>query len=243
MAGVAQHSSYQEDPLGRLRRTAGFVGTTTFGTVAEAEAAVAQVQRVHRRVKGIAPDGRPYSADDPELVTFIHVAEVSSFLASSQRYGPRPLTPEDCDRYYDEVAPVAVDLGARLGARARSPRSRATCCGSSPSSTWARRRGRPGTGCCAAWPGRPSERAVYGLVVAAAVGVLPGWARRKLGLSARRAPRPARRHGGRHAAHARADGGAALAGGATAPEATQAPGLLQVAMESPPSTTTTWPVT
>jgi hypothetical protein len=65
MAGVAEHSNYQADPLGRLRRTAAFVGTTTFGTVGEAEAAIAQVQRVHRRVKGIAPDGRPYSAATP----------------------------------------------------------------------------------------------------------------------------------------------------------------------------------
>src|ERR1700722_19626534 len=102
MAGVAEHSSYQEDPLGRLRRTASFVGTTTFGTVTEAAAAIDQVQRVHRRVKGIAPDGRPYSADDPELVTFIHVAEVASFLASSQRYGSRLLTPEECDQYYEQ---------------------------------------------------------------------------------------------------------------------------------------------
>jgi uncharacterized protein (DUF2236 family) len=182
MAGVAEHSSYQEDPLGRLRRTAAFVGTTTFGTVAEAEAAVAQVQRVHKRVKGIAPDGRAYSADDPELVTFIHVAEVSSFLASSRRYGPRPLTPEDCDRYYAEVAPVAMDLGALwvprsvaevesyllriqpelyMGPQARAARD------------WLLR----------GVARRPSERAVYSLVLAAAVGVLPGWARRKLGLS------------------------------------------------------------
>jgi uncharacterized protein (DUF2236 family) len=182
MAGVAEHSSYQEDPLGRLRRTAAFVGTTTFGTVAEAEAAVSQVLRVHRRVKGIAPDGRAYSAADPELVTFIHVAEVSSFLASSRRYGPRPLTPEDCDRYYDEVAPVALELGATwvprsvaevesyllriqpelyMGPQARSARD------------WLLR----------GVARRPSERAVYSLVVAAAVGVLPGWARRKLGLS------------------------------------------------------------
>ena len=117
MAGVAEHSSYQEDPLGRLRRTASFVGTTTFGTVADAEAAIAQVQRVHRRVKGIAPDGRPYSADDPELVTFIHVAEVASFLASSQRYGSRPLTPEECDEYYEQVAPVALALGATWAPR------------------------------------------------------------------------------------------------------------------------------
>jgi uncharacterized protein (DUF2236 family) len=117
MAGVAEHSSYQEDPLGRLRRTASFVGTTTFGTVAEAEAAIAQVQRVHRRVRGIAPDGRAYSAGDPELVTFIHVAEVASFLASSQRYGTGTLSPEECDRYYEEVAPVALALGATWAPR------------------------------------------------------------------------------------------------------------------------------
>ena len=182
MAGVAEHSSYQEDPLGRLRRTASFVGTTTFGTVAEAEAAIAQVHRVHRRVRGVAPDGRAYSADDPELVTFIHVAEMASFLASSQRYGNRVLTPEQCDRYYEEVAPVALALGATWVPRSSDevesyllrlrpelyagPQARAA-------RDWLLR----------GVAHRPSERAVYSLVVAAAVGVLPGWARRELGLS------------------------------------------------------------
>ncbi len=182
MAGVAEHSSYQEDPLGRLRRTASFVGTTTFGTVAEAEAAIAQVHRVHRRVRGIAPDGRAYSADDPELVTFIHVAEMASFLTSSQRYGNRVLTPEQCDRYYEEVAPVALALGATWAPRSSDevesyllrlrpelyagPQARAA-------RDWLLR----------GVARRPSERAVYSLVVAAAIGVLPGWARRELGLS------------------------------------------------------------
>jgi uncharacterized protein (DUF2236 family) len=182
MAGVAEHSSYQEDPLGRLRRTASFVATTTFGTVAEAEGAIAQVHRVHRRVKGIAPDGRAYSADDPELVTFIHVAEMASFLASSQRYGSRPLTPEECDRYYEEVAPVALDLGATW-----VPRSAAEV-----ESYFLRLRpdlyAGPQAKAARDWllrgvARRPSERAVYSLVVAAAIGVLPGWARRELGLS------------------------------------------------------------
>jgi uncharacterized protein (DUF2236 family) len=182
MAGVAEHSSYQEDPLGRLRRTASFVGTTTFGTVAEAEAAIDQVHRVHRRVRGIAPDGRPYSADDPELVTFIHVAEVASFLASSQRYGSRPLKPEECDRYYEEVAPVALALGADW-----APRSSAEV-----ESYLLRIRPQlyagPQARAARDWllrgvARRPGERAVYSLVVAAAVGVLPGWARRELRLS------------------------------------------------------------
>lgn len=182
MAGVAEHSSYQEDPLGRLRRTASFVGTTTFGTLDQAEAAIAQVHRVHRRVKGIAPDGRPYSASDPELVTFIHVAEVASFLASSQRYGTQALTPDQCDRYYEEVAPVALALGANW-----APRSSAEV-----ESYLLRLRPElyagPQARAARDWllrgvARRPSERAVYSLVVAAAVGVLPGWARRELGLS------------------------------------------------------------
>ena len=84
---------------------------------------------------------------------------------------------------------------------------------------------------------RPSERAVYSLVVAAAVGVLPGWARRELGPLRRRPARPAGRHRGRHAADARAVRGPALDG-----DPVRVSGA-QVARESPPSTTTTWPVT
>ncbi len=47
MAGVAQHSNYRKDPLGRLERTAGFLGATTFLSRAEAEAAIAKVRAVH----------------------------------------------------------------------------------------------------------------------------------------------------------------------------------------------------
>jgi len=182
MAGVAEHSGYREDPLGRLRRTAAFVGTTTFGTVDEAEAAIDQVRRVHRRVHGTAPDGRKYSADDPELVTFIHVAEVHSFLASSRRYGPRPLTPEQCDRYYEEVASVAYALGAawvptsEREAESYLLRVRAELY-AGPQAMEARDWLLRGVA------RRPSERAVYSLVLAAAIGVLPSWARRELKLS------------------------------------------------------------
>ena len=71
----------------------------------------------------------------------------------------------------------------RRGCRARPPRWRATCCACGPSSTPARRPGPPGTGCCAAWPGGRASGPCTPSCVAAAVGVLPGWARRELGLS------------------------------------------------------------
>lgn len=110
MAGVAQHSDYRTDPLGRLQRTAAFIGATTFGTMAEAEAAIDRVKRVHRRVKGTAPDGRAYAADDPELLAWVHYVEVESFLLAHQRLGPG-LSPAEADRYVSEMA----DLGARMG--------------------------------------------------------------------------------------------------------------------------------
>jgi uncharacterized protein (DUF2236 family) len=112
MAGVDQHSRYREDPIDRLNRTAGFVTVTSYGSTAEAEAAIERVRRVHDRVRGTAPDGRPYDAADPELLRWVHVAETASFLAGYQRYSGTPLTQAQQDRYLDEYAIVAERLGA-----------------------------------------------------------------------------------------------------------------------------------
>jgi uncharacterized protein (DUF2236 family) len=112
MAGVAAHSRFREDPLGRLQRTARFVAGTTFGAMPFVEELISEVTAVHKRVRGFAPDGRPYSAADPELLTFVHVTEVSSFLAGFQRYSPRPLLRVEKDQYFSEVAEVARRLGA-----------------------------------------------------------------------------------------------------------------------------------
>jgi uncharacterized protein (DUF2236 family) len=111
MAGVAQHSDYRHDPWGRLHRTAEFIAATTYGTSGEAMRAVERVRKVHEHVRGIAPDGRPYAAEDPELLAFVHATEVDSFLAAYQRYAAG-LTRADADRYVDEMGVVARSLGA-----------------------------------------------------------------------------------------------------------------------------------
>lgn len=112
MAGVDQHSDYRGDPWGRLARTSHFLALTTFGTEADAAEAVAHVKQVHRQVRGTAPDGRKYAASDPHLLTWVHVAEVHSFLAAHQRYGERALTPDEADEYVAQSARTALDLGA-----------------------------------------------------------------------------------------------------------------------------------
>lgn len=112
MAGVWDHSDFRQDILGRLRRTATFIAGTTFGNRADAEALLAKVRGIHLGVKGIAPDGRPYAATDPALLTWVHVAEVSSFLHSYLAYVDPTLPRSEQDRYYEEVARIALALGA-----------------------------------------------------------------------------------------------------------------------------------
>ncbi len=111
MAGVAQHSDYRADPWGRLQRTADFLAATTFGPVEMAEQAVAIVKRVHERVVGVAADGRPYAANDPHLLHWVHLAETDSFLVAYQKYGRRRLTPTEADAYVRDTSVVARALG------------------------------------------------------------------------------------------------------------------------------------
>lgn len=111
MAGVATHSDYRNDPWGRLQRTADFLAATTFGTARAAEEAVARVRAVHTRVQGTASDGRAYSANDPHLLRWVHVAEVDSFLCAHQRFGEKPLNQTERDEYVADTARVARALG------------------------------------------------------------------------------------------------------------------------------------
>jgi len=91
MAAVAGHSGYRGDPWGRLQRTSYFLAVTTFGRASDAEQTIARVRAIHERVTGTAPDGRPYAASDPRLLTWVHIAEADSFLRAHTRFGVQPL--------------------------------------------------------------------------------------------------------------------------------------------------------
>lgn len=113
LAGVWDHSAFREDLVGRLRRTTAFVAGTTYAGRGEAERLIARVAAIHAKVHGTTADGQPYSADDPELLTWVHVTEAYGFLQGYRRYSPVALPAGAGDRYYDEVRRVAEALGAR----------------------------------------------------------------------------------------------------------------------------------
>lgn len=112
LAGVWDHSNFRQDMSGRLKRTASFIAGTTYGDRAEAQGLIDHVQTIHARVAGTLPDGAPYSAQDPDLLTWVHVAEVSSFLAAYLRYVDPAYPPAEQDRYLRETAEIARRLGA-----------------------------------------------------------------------------------------------------------------------------------
>ena len=85
LAGVWDHSKFEQDMLGRLRRTARFIAVTTFAERAQGEAMIERVARIHDRSRDAAR--RPaYSANDPATLAFVHVAGALMFLDAFVRF-------------------------------------------------------------------------------------------------------------------------------------------------------------
>jgi uncharacterized protein (DUF2236 family) len=194
LAGVWDHSNFREDRFGRLGRTARFIAATTYGTTEQALAQIAHVRGIHARVKGATADGQPYSADDPELLTWVHVAEVSAFLRAYLRHRDPAFPPAGQDRYYAEVATIAERLGA-----AEVPKSRAAVAAYLRAVRPALRfdgRTREVARALLAAPPRGTAGAPFaGLIFRAAEDLLPDWAATLHGLHSPLARRPAVRLG------------------------------------------------
>ena len=112
LQGVLDHSNFRADMHGRLRRTARFIATTTFGPRDEAMQAIERVNRIHAHVGGTLPDGTPYSATDPRTLAWVHVAEATSFLAAYLRHVRPGMPGSEQDEYYRQFAVIARALGA-----------------------------------------------------------------------------------------------------------------------------------
>ena len=181
MAAVAGHSGYRGDPWGRLQRTSYFLAVTTYGRASDAREAAARVRAIHQKIIGTAPDGRPYAASDPHLLTWVHIAEADSFLRAHARFGARPLDQAGRDGYVADLARIGAELGVPDPPRteadltARIAGYRAELAGTAQARQAAR--------FLLLTPPLPAvARPPYSVLAAAAVSLLPGWARRPLHL-------------------------------------------------------------
>jgi uncharacterized protein (DUF2236 family) len=114
LAGVRQHSRYQDDPLGRLAGTIRWLTVTTFGPNSSNQAEASRVNRLHTRVSGnyqtASGESRAYQAADPDLLLWVHVAFMDSFLRAHQNYSKREL-PGGADEYVRLWAESVKPLG------------------------------------------------------------------------------------------------------------------------------------
>ncbi len=111
VAGVAQNSVYRSDPWGRLERTSTYMGTIFFGTRAEAEAAAQRIRRLHARMTATDPrTGEIFHLDEPDLLRWVHITGVESFLTTARRAGVS-LTDAEVDAYYTEQLEAARLIG------------------------------------------------------------------------------------------------------------------------------------
>lgn len=110
LAGVSEHSRYEADALGRLAGTTQWLTVVTFGDRAMADRECARVRGMHRRVTGTyetAGGPKPYSASDPDLLRWVHIAFTDSFLTTHRVWGG--VIPGGEDAYVREWA-IAGEL-------------------------------------------------------------------------------------------------------------------------------------
>ncbi len=112
LSAVWDHSDFRNKLKDRLGRTAYFVAATTYGSEAMAMNAIRRVNTIHAHIRGTDLKGVPYVANEPALIRWVHLAEVSAFLRAYQHLAKTPLSDDQCDQYIHEMTQVGHLLGA-----------------------------------------------------------------------------------------------------------------------------------
>lgn len=121
-AGVADHSAFRSGPgtaAVRLHQTVRAMLSLTFGDERRYAKTIEMIRAIHRRVNGrlrepVAsfPAGAYYSAEDPDLLLWVHATLIESVVLVYDAL-IAPLDERARDAYCAEARRVAIDLGAR----------------------------------------------------------------------------------------------------------------------------------
>lgn len=114
LAGVHTHSRYKSDPLGRLSGTIRWLTITTFASHEAVAAEAQRINQMHSRVRGeyqsASGETRAYRAADPDLLRWVHIAFMDSFLRSHQLFASQEI-PGGADAYIRLWAKSVAPLG------------------------------------------------------------------------------------------------------------------------------------
>jgi uncharacterized protein (DUF2236 family) len=119
LTGVKNHSRYESDPLGRLAGTIRWLTVTTFGSKTAVQNEANRVNKLHSRVSGEYTKGTgekvPYQAGDKDLLLWVHIAFMESFLVAHQMYSwkaiPQGSFETGADNYVSQWSVSVAPLG------------------------------------------------------------------------------------------------------------------------------------
>ena len=182
LAAVWDHSQFRDKLKDRLSRTAFFVAATTYGSEAFAMKAIQRVNAIHSRITGTDLQGRPYVANEPVLLNWVHLVEATSFLAAYQHLAETPLSPAEADQYMAEMAVLGhllggVDLPSTVAAAEGQMRSY-------QAELRFDERAQEVVGLIASYPTDVLDKPFMGLVLESSFDLMPDWVLQMLGRSA-----------------------------------------------------------
>src|SRR5256884_7068236 len=111
-AGVSEHSEFRRDPWGRLLRTLDYTYTMVYGGPSAAGEMGRRIRSFHRRIRGIAPDGRPYHALEPSAYAWVHATLAEAIVLAHERFGRR-FDDAERERFWAEWRALGRLLGIR----------------------------------------------------------------------------------------------------------------------------------
>ena len=115
-AGVDEHSSFQQSPFDRLRRTMSAIWSVVFAQRDQARSALEKLDNVHAKVRGAVPSdepsfaGMPYDAMDQELLLWVHATLIDSAMIAYDLF-VAPMTAPVRNAYYDDSKKLAALFG------------------------------------------------------------------------------------------------------------------------------------
>jgi len=97
--GIWDHSTFKNNAAGRMKRTGLSAMTNVFGPASQAIKMIERINMMHSRIHGTTECGKPYRADDPELLRWVQETLGQSMLSAYSTYIREPNASELQDDY------------------------------------------------------------------------------------------------------------------------------------------------
>jgi len=110
-AGVIDFSDFERRPWRRLLGTLDWVTLLVYGG-RDAIPAGRRLRELHRRIRGVRPDGRRYSALEPPAYAWVHATLIEAYIAGHRHFGT-PLRPAECESFYQQYRGLGRLCGVR----------------------------------------------------------------------------------------------------------------------------------